>query len=260
MSDEGGHWYRRDGSPCYEIPTKDGGLRPVNLRWDRRLGLVPSVTTVLRAWPKPQLVNWQVRQAILAARTIPDAELRDLSDDELVRKIESDSIQQVRDAASKGTEIHDACEAHYRGRVVSPDYRATVAKVAAVVAELFPGVTDWVSEASFAHPIGFGGKVDLHSPSTGLVVDFKGKDGDFTDGKKLAYDQHMQLGAYQRGLLLPTAPCANVFFSRTHPGFAVGHLWTRDEVESGWQDFLAAFGTWKRWKRYDPAHQLEQVA
>lgn len=260
MSEEGGHWYKRDGSPCYEVPTKDGGLRPVNLRWDRKLGLVPSVTTVLKAWPKPQLVSWQVRQAILAARTIPESELRGLADDELVRRIEADSMQQVRDAANKGTEIHDACEAHFKGRVVNRQHRATVERVAAVVAELFPGVTDWVSEASFAHPIGYGGKVDLHSPSTGIVVDFKGKDGDFTDGKKLAYDQHLQLAAYQEGLLLPPAPCANVFFSRTHSGFAVGHKWPTETIREGLADFLAAFDLWKRWKKYDPSFMQQDKA
>ena len=41
---------------------------------------------------------------------------------------------------------------------------------------LFPDVDDWRAEDSFGHESGFGGKVDLHSPSTGIVVDYKGKD------------------------------------------------------------------------------------
>ena len=98
-----------------------------------------------------------------------------------------------------------------------------MAAPSAITAE-FPGVADWIAEASFAHESGYGGKVDLHSPSTGIVVDYKGKDGDFSEldtygkPKKLAWDQHWQLGAYQVGLRLPNADCANVFFSRTHPG------------------------------------------
>lgn len=259
MNTDGGHWYRRDGSPCYEVPTKTGGVRPVNLRWDRGLELVPSVTTVLQAWPKPQLARWKENQMMLAALTLQRAPGE--PDEAFLARVRDDAFQQVADAADEGTRIHDACEAFYKGRVVNRQYRATVEKVAAVVADLFPGVTDWVSEASFANPIGFGGKLDLHSPSTGIVVDFKGKDGDFTDGKKLAYDQHMQLAAYQRGMRLTPAPCANVFFSRTHPGFAVGHKWSVDEVDEGWQDFLAALGTWQRWKRYDPSFSaMDQAA
>src|SRR5262249_48688686 len=135
---------------------------------------------------------------------------------------------------------------------------------------LFPDVHDWVSEKSFAHPLGFGGKVDLHSPSSGIVVDFKTKDGDFTEldsygkPKKLAWDQNIQLAAYQVGLNLrsimcpnprifsgeildkavPNVPkfqqCANLFVSRTHPGAVRSHVWSAEEVADGWRTFACA--------------------
>lgn len=255
--DEGGHWYRRDGSPCYEVPTKAGGVRPVNLRWDRHLELVPSVTTVLQIIAKPQLVRWQVQQGILAALTLGREPGE--PDDAYLARVMADSKQQVTDAADEGTRIHDACECHFKGRVVPRKYRAVVGKVCDEIARMFPGVDDWVSEASFAHPSGFGGKVDLHSPSTGIVVDFKGKDGDFSDGKRLAYDQHWQLAAYQVGLELPEAECANVFFSRTHVA-AKGHKWTVDDVREGRRVFGRALALWRELKRYDPRFERQQAA
>lgn len=249
--DDGGHWYRRDGSPCYEIPTKAGGLRPVNLRWDRGLCLVPSVTTVTRIIDKPQLNKWRRRQTALAALTLP--RLPGESDEAFLDRVDEDAAAQVKAAAEEGTRVHDACERHYKGLSVPEAYRKHVDGVARLVAETFPHVTDWVAEASFAHEAGYGGKVDLHSPSTGIVVDFKGKDGDFSDGKKLAYDQHWQLGAYQRGLLLPRAECANVFFSRTHPGEARIHVWPEPDVAAGAAIFGRALALWKLLKGYDPA-------
>lgn len=257
--EEGGHWYGRDGSPCYEVPTKTGGFRPVNLRWDRKLLLVPSVTTVTKIIDRPALNNWKVDQAIMAALTLPrqDGE----GEREWLTRVKDDAMAQAKAAAEEGSRIHDACERHYRGLVVPEQYRPHVEGVAAAISEAFPGVDDWVAEASFAHPSGFGGKVDLHSPSTGIVVDYKGKDGDFTDGKKLAYDQHWQLGAYQSGLMLPSSDCANVFFSRTHPGATHLHLWQASEIIEGAAIFADTLQLWKRLKGYDPSfNELEQAA
>jgi hypothetical protein len=128
------------------------------------------------------------------------------------------------------------------------------------LADLFPGVTDWVAEASFAHESGYGGKVDLHSPSTGIVCDYKGKDGDFSDGKRLAYDQHYQLAAYNRGLLLPPNQCANIFFSRTHPGAVASHVWKQTDVDAGWSVFAATLELWKALKGFDSSFSREQAA
>lgn len=259
MSIDGGHWYRRDGSPCYEIPTKTGGVRGVNLRWDRHLGLVPSVTTVLQVIAKPQLEAWKVRQGILAALTLPRLETE--ADDDYLARVFEDSKEQARKAAEEGTRIHDAIECAFKGDHYPDAYVPHVEAAMAKLRELFPGVNDWVSEASFAHQIGFGGKVDLHSPSAGVVVDYKGKDGDFSDGKQLAYDQHWQLGAYRYGLNLPRGNiAANLFISRTHPGAIAAHVWEQAKVDEGENVFLDALRLWKRLKKYESAFDLARAA
>ncbi len=261
---ESGHWYKRTGEPCYTVPNKSGGERGINLRWDRHLKLVPSVTTVTQVIAKPALENWKVDQGILSALTLP----RDADEPEAayIARVKLDSKQQALQAAAEGTRIHRAIEAHFAGHTYPEEYLPHVRATLIEINRLFPDVHDWVSEKSFAHPLGYGGAVDLHSPSTGIVVDYKGKDGDFTETdaygkpKKLAWDQHWQLAAYQVGLELVTGgsgkliehkPCANIFVSRTHPGKVASHLWSEEEIAEGWSVFEAALLLWKRLRKYD---------
>lgn len=252
MSIDSSHWYRRDGAPAYEVPNKSGGgMRSTTLRDARALGLVPSVTTVLKVAPKEALEAWKVRQGILAALTLTRAEGE--SDDAFLGRVLEDSRAQAKAAAEEGNRIHDAIERSFAGQVVPEIYREHVAATHAELARLFPGVTDWVSEQSFAHESGFGGRVDLHSPSTGIVVDFKGKDFGPDDERKFNHDQHWQLGGYRLGLRLrPGAVGANIFVSRTHPGLVHGHVWRAEEIDEGEHMFVACLTFWKSIKRFDP--------
>jgi len=245
----GEHWYGRDGSSQYDA----------DLRVARKQGLVPSVTTVLQVMDKAALTNWLVTQGILAALT--GTRLDGESDDAYIARILKDSKAQAQAAAEEGTRIHDACEQFLKSGQVPEQYVEHAIGAHKELARLFPDVHDWVSEKSFAHPLGFGGKVDLHSPSTGIVVDFKSKDGDFSDGKRLHYDQNIQLAAYQVGLDLvgpgfvtprvKFTQCANIFVSRTHPGAVASHVWTAEDIAHGWSVFEAALTLWKRIKKYD---------
>lgn len=255
---ESSHWYDRSGKPCYEQVTGKGGLRPTDLRDARKFGLLPSVTTVLSVVAKPALETWKVQQGIMAALTL--SRRPGESDADYLARVMADSKEQAKAAAEEGTRIHDACECAMKGLHFPHTYQPHVDAVQEELARLFPGVTDWVAEASFGHPLGYGGKVDLHSPSTGIVVDYKGKDGDFSDGKKLAYDQHWQLAAYQVGLILPRNVCANIFVSRTHPGKVASHVWKEDDVEHGWSMFEAALTLWKRSKKFDSSFSIESAA
>lgn len=251
MSIESGHWYTKDGVPFYTVPAANGAERAVTLRDARKISAVPSVTTVLQVLAKPQLEVWKVRQGILAALTLPrmDGE----NDDAYLARVLDDSREQAKLAAEEGTRIHDAIELSFKGARVPDAYLPHVEAVRAEIGRLFPGVTDWIAEKSFAHTIGYGGKVDLHSPSTGIVIDHKGKDGDFSDGKKLAYDQHYQLAPYQTGLALSANVCANIFVSRTHPGKVASHVWSVDDIADGMGVFADALRLWKRLRKYDPS-------
>ncbi len=172
--EDSGHWYTRDGAPAYRQVTRAGGFRGTDIRDAKRLGLTPSVTTVLSLLAKPALTNWMVDQGILAALTLPRAPGE--PEEAFLRRVKEDSRAQGKAAAEEGSRIHDACEMSMKGREFPPRYIQHVLGASNKLRELFPNVTDWIAEQSFAHESGYGGKVDLHSPSTGIVVDYKTTD------------------------------------------------------------------------------------
>lgn len=266
-----GHFYDRKGTPCYYVNGRD-----VTLRDARKSNWVPSVTEITQIIAKPALTDYFIKQgAKWVLGRLDGYFVNNHSEDEVLQEVCVQSRAAAKAAAATGSEIHDACEKLVKGEPFDPKYDAHAQAAVAELHRLFPGVTDWVAEKSFAHPLGYGGKVDLHSPSTGIVADYKTKDGDFSDGKKLAWDQHIQLAAYQVGLLLcgfdaissdndPDDPilnrsiparfvqCANIFVSRTHPGAVRSHVWSADEVAQGWAVFEATLTLWRALKQYDP--------
>lgn len=253
-----GHWYDRHGKSCHTVKGADGMDRDTTLRDARTLGLVPSVTTVLEVLAKPALTSWMVDQGILAALTLPRIDGEDEVD--YLKRIKSDSRRQAMDAANEGTRIHAAIEDSFKGRAYDHHYNNHVDGVLAELRRAFPAIDDWQSERSFGHFSGYGGCVDLHSPSTGIVVDFKGKDIAPGDNRRLAFDQHYQLAAYQEGLGLTRAVCANVFVSRTHPGHVVSHVWTPEDIDRGFAIFRAALSLWKSIKGYDGSFDRQLAA
>lgn len=110
----------------------------------------------------------------------------------------------------------------------------------------------WEAERWFAHPMGFGGKVDLISDE--WVIDFKTKPGDASEHKHKMYDEQlMQLVAYDEGMGGPARKLANIIVSRDIPGSV--HWWGWDcveEQEKAWIMFEAALTIWQQQKGYAP--------
>lgn len=250
------HWYL-NGNPFYTMKGANGVERPVTLRDARKVGAYPSVTTVTGILAKPALTTWLVEQGIMAALTLP--RIAGESEQEFMARIRVDGKAQAKAAAEEGTRIHDAIEQSFKRRMVPTAYRKHVEATRAEITRLFPDVTDWRAEDSFCHPDGYGGKVDLHSPSTGIVIDYKSTDEKAGSSKRFHYDQNWQLAAYQRGLKLRPNVCANIFVSRSEPGTVFNHLWPLADILDGEGVFVATLDVWKRLKRYDPA-ALAQAA
>lgn len=202
---ESGHWYRLDGAPAYRTVGTNGVERNTTLRDAKKLGLVPSVTTILGIVAKPGLNNWLQQQVLLAALTLPriDGE----SEENWLTRVMSDARSTGREAADRGTRMHGCLEQYFDGNTSNaPVYCSTVE--AALDAHFGEHVL-WESERSFAYE-GFGGKVDLSAAN--IVVDFKSKEGDL-DKVSAYHEQIMQLAAYRVGLGMPNARCANVYFN-----------------------------------------------
>lgn len=249
------HWYEiATGAPRHKVLAKSGELRDTTLRDARTLGLVPSVTTVIKEASAPALTNWMVDQALLSALTLPRA--GDESLDAFMKRAKEDSKKQAQAAAERGTEIHDAIEAHFLGRYVSDRDRPFVDGVIAAIEREF-GLDGWIPEQSFAHASGYGGKVDLHRP--GIVLDYKGKDFKPGEDKAPAYDEHaMQLSAYAVGLGMPNALRVNVFFDRQVPGKVIVHRWP--EGGDWFERFLCLLEYWKRRNKYWPCQTVTERA
>lgn len=252
-----GHFYLPDGKPFYQVPYADPkrGMRDANLGDARKVGAYPSVTAILDVPRKPQLENWKIEQNILAALTNPEI-TADMPIKEIMRIIKRDARKQAEEAAAIGTEIHDAIEAHFLGRIVPAKHRETVDAVVALLDE-HCGDQDWEAEKWFASSLGYGGKIDLISPE--WVIDFKTKPGNAED-HKMYDEQLMQLVAYHMGTYPessgPWRLCANIIVSRDIPGSVQWWDWQenshQDAHGDAWHKFKKLLEYWQLDKGYFP--------
>lgn len=248
---ESTHWYAPDGSPAYEVKSLKGGMRPTTLRDARKLGLVPSVTSIIKCAAAPGLEHWKRQQVLMAALTLPRMDGEPETD--WLERVMRDSGEQARKAAERGTAIHAAIQGHYEGTPPAEEFLPHVkgtAEAVGIWADAHPFNASWDAERSFCHPSGFGGKTDLSCD--GRVIDFKSKE--FSEDTKLdTYDEHhMQLASYREGLNMPSARCAICYVSVTHPGLSRVIEIAEDDLQRGWNCFTSLLEYWKAKNRYDP--------
>ena len=230
----GGHWYALDGTPRYTIIGANGKERPTTVRDARKLGLVPSVTTILKLAAAPNLVKWMKEQVAKAAYSERPREGE--SEADYMARILPLAEEVARKARDKGTEIHGAIEKLDR----HGPYSAHVDAAMGAVSE-WAGMMDWDSERSFASPLGYGGKLDLSAP--GFVCDFKTTDKPLSDLKTWP-DHRRQLAAYRMGLDMPDARCAICYVSSVVPDSRLIEL-DSEELEQGWEEFKALLAFYK---------------
>jgi len=248
---ESGHWYTRDGAPCYLVKGKNGKIRNTTLRDARTLKLVPSVTEVMKIVAKPGLERWKQEQIKLSSLTLPANEGETL--DEFSNRIDADANKQAIDARNMGTSIHGAIERYFKNGEVGKHKKIVEKLISELKIEF--GDQLWSSEKSFSHPSGFGGKVDLYSNE--WVIDFKTRDFLKKDLKKnfTLPDNLMQLSAYKYGLNLKKAETASVFISRTEEGLI--------KVEKHKNKLNFSFGKllsfWMALKDYDSSYSGSNI-
>lgn len=241
-----GHYYGIDGSPQYEIIGKNGKKRGTNITDARRLGLVPSVTEIMGVQAKPALIMWIQNQLIEACIDTPF--YSGLWTKEEYKKYLIGQSKRVGEAAAKrGNEIHDSMESYIKTNLTDDNVEYTHDAIQ-LLGNQFDGYT-WIAEKSFAHPDGFGGRVDLHGYDTKgnyVVIDFKTKDK--TNEKDMVqYDDHrIQLAAYQVGLGLPNNTRRFNLFIGVHkdrPGLC--KLVECKKFDKSIQMFYALLNWWK---------------
>lgn len=218
FGDEAAHYYHPDGRPCYEMPkVKGGGTRKTTVADARKLGLLPSPTTILRILAKPQLETWKVEQGCLAVLTSP----RNVDEpiDAFVYRVlhvEREQDQERDAAADEGTAIHDALELSMQGLEYDPKYRPHV--------EACRKVIDQSGFYRFSEKVlvgdGYAGRTDLGTEDDNYITvwDFKGC-------KKLPDkpwpEATMQVSAYAAALSNTgekRVRCGIIYINRNEPG------------------------------------------
>jgi hypothetical protein len=251
---EGGHWYKDDGTPCYEVMAKATGLpRPTTLRDARKLGLYVAVSTIAKMRPAYELTDWKVRQAAKLADANPREDGEELEDyGHRILRLHNDEGRKIMDL---GSAIHGCIEKHLVGEQYDMQAYGECVRAALADFDRWAGLDGNKPEKSFAHHYGYGGKCDLHKP--GFVCDFKTKD--FGEGQfPGAYGNHaMQLSAYREGLGMPSARCAIIFVSTTSKGLTHLVEVAEEELAKGWKQFCLLLKYWKIEKGYYPGKELK---
>lgn len=243
---ESQHWYTRDGSPQYTVKAKDGSDRPATLRDARKLTLVPSVTAIIRCAAAPGLEIWKQQQVLLAALTLPL--VAEETEKAYLERILADSKEQARRAAHKGTEIHAAIQGYFQKETPDPAFMPHIQSACEAIEQWAGAEFEYECcsvEQSFAHQLGFGGKVDICGTSPLFVADFKTKE--FDDNTELGTrdEQAMQLAAYRHGLGMDGARCAIVYVSSTTPGLAKLIEFPEAGLQKGWTMFYSLLHYWQ---------------
>ena len=255
------HWYHPDGSPCFEVPRADGnGMRNTDLRDARKLGLLPSVTTIQQVLSKPGLTNWIVEQNILAIVTAPDVPGETLHDK--VKRVLPDADQERDAAASVGTRVHAALANIFLNidMPVDPD-------IAVMVGAGYREIKKFMDEKELTVVAaeekmvghGFAGCTDLVLSGFACfyVLDFKTCKTTDKEKKLTGWPEHRsQLGAYAalwclRHNLDPlSVSTANVYISTTQPGRC--EIVQHEDWRADYAGFRAMFDVWCWLKGYTP--------
>ena len=206
------------------------GERPATLRDARKLGLLPSTTGIIRQLSSTGLDLWKQQQVLLAALTLP--RLPDEPEADWLKRVMQDSKATGREAAERGTAIHAIIQSWFEG-VYMPEKPPYINTIVDTLNNAF-GSQLWLSERSFGHPLGYGGKCDLMAKA-GFVVDFKTKDTDL-DKVDVYFEHEMQLAAYREGLGVPNARCAIVFVNGTTDQVKLIEI-EQDRLQKGWECF-----------------------
>lgn len=267
-----GHYYYRSGDTAYTVPYADGRPGKETTIVDaRRLGLVPSVTEVLKVAPSFGLLRWKEGKHAIAGAE--NAHLRDsMTERQWLAMVRKEASQKEEEAADIGTILHDIIEA-----MVNNDPLPNIEFPIDNAGDFFAGFCEWwggaffepiYTELPFAHPLGFGGKIDLcavDSSGRDVILDWKTKD---TIGKKLRYlvyedSNPVQLRAYLEGykhycamthnMYVNDPRLINVIVSRDEPGRIEMWEWEEEEFDRYWSRFTGLLQAWKAGNKYDSA-------
>lgn len=239
------HWYGLDATPYHRIIGKNGNERNTTLADAKKLGLLPSTTTITGIVANPSLEAWKQEQILYAALTLP--KLEDESSNDYVTRVILDSREHSKKAAEKGTLIHNAIEKYItdKKRLLDDSFNH-------LYRELDTHTFRGEFERRFACPkLGYAGSIDFigmiypDTPKEELaMIDFKTqstKEGKYKvyDSWKLQLAAYMQ-GALDQGIVKHRPNLYNIIISTTEPLMWL-YKYTEEEIDL----FTDAFNSFK---------------
>jgi hypothetical protein len=251
------HWYDVDGNPRHFVPNMSkGGTRPTTIKDAKKLGLFPSITSIIGILEKQQLKNWQFNQIALASIRAPKQP--DETEEYYCQRIQDEAFAQVQDAADLGTRIHASIDA----ALEEPD------KVDPEMVPYVQPAMDWLRNEAEIEPIerevslvsrqyGYAGTVDFvgwAKNRTPVVLDWKTRKTQPGKPVKPFDGQMMQIAGYGFCYWGEDTPFfgANVVISTTEPGRVEILRYTPAELKESMEAFKHLCCVWRHMKGYDP--------
>lgn len=249
---EKAHWYSPEGAPMHDA----------DLRQARKLGLFPSVTSVLSVWPKPALDNYKIESGILAALTLP--RLAGETDDQFAHRVVDDSHAHRSAAATFGKSLHDVCQRLACGQVKIGDLTDDVPCLehARLFWDWFQDTVTHVYSAetvAVSKRYGYAGTYDLAADTKEwgrVLFDWKTQ-GVKDKGPRFWDTWAFQLSAYE-GAIHETAPGLietriSVIIDSGKPSPPAVQVWTEDAMPQ----FLSCLNLWRLSKKYPYSSRTE---
>lgn len=222
------------------VPKKDGkGTKDPTITDARKLGFVPSVTTICDLVAKPFLLNWLQQQAFDSAwqsATTP------ISKDEAWAYYQ----QQSAIARDRGSDLHDKMSR-------LEECPETLQALAWIASQNYTKTEHEIQFATnkFGGTIDFIGHVSRASTKPVIdVLDFK-----FVTKDRQPYDNELwQLAAYSMHLSATgyeVRDVSNVLISQETGALLKVHTWTHDQLLRGYSTFCSITGLWERINNYN---------
>ena len=268
------HWYTRDGKPCHQVPYagkrgEAGEMRNTTLGDARKLGLLPSVTSILSIVEKKGLTRWKMEQVILAALTLP--RLEDEGVDSFAHRVIEDAMAESCKAMDFGSRLHDAIEAIVSKRPckAARDVVPFASKFAAWYSEhkgeLAGCVLDWKTQnVQPDKPFVFYPEWVWQLAAYGLAVDIGDVPAfavtsnpvltELPFGCRRGFGGRIDFIHNDWGL--PNARLISVAISSREPGRIEMKVWTAEEAAWGLKVFTSLLNTWIAIKKYDPRKEI----
>lgn len=251
QTDQAGHWYSEKGESAHVIIGANGKERNTTVADARKLGLYPSVTSILSILDKPQLTSWKIEQAIMSSLTLPKEENETL--ETYARRVVKDSKESTTKAAEHGTKMHTEMENILLGRAVSRDetlapYIETFKKWADANIEK----TYWCEKGLVG--AGYAGRCDAYVKLRGIgdaIIDLKNRK--VNPKYDPFYDTDCaQLLAYRAASENPKCACVSVVLASNDATKLTTKVWDEDELYQAGIAFCAMQKVWAWVKGYTP--------